>query len=100
MTALVKRVRGDLNRYKLQAADTPIDLPSVVGEVCEAIVPVIGQFAHQGLLATGALPEPERYASECSKGFMHTTCRSHATVEEAEAAEEQTYESDEDGIRR
>ena len=26
VVALLKRVRGDLNRYKLQAADTPIDL--------------------------------------------------------------------------
>ena len=41
VVALLKRVRGDLNRYTLQAADTPIDLPTVVGEVREAIVPVI-----------------------------------------------------------
>ena len=58
VVALLKRVRGDLNRYKLQAADTLIDLLTDTGEVREAIAPVIGQFAHEVFLATGALPEP------------------------------------------
>ena len=59
------------SRFKLQAADTPIDPPTVVGEVREAIAPVIGQFAHEALLATGALSQPERYSSEWEVFFAH-----------------------------
>ena len=64
VTALLKRFRGDLNRYKLQAADAPIDNQQVAAEIRESIIPVIGQFAHAGVLAKGHLPEPQPYTAE------------------------------------
>ena len=71
VAALLKRVRGDVNRYKLQAADAPIDNQQVAAEIRESIIPVIGQFAHAGLLATGLLPEPQQYAAEWEIVFAH-----------------------------
>ena len=70
-SALLKHVRGDLNRYKLQAVDAPIDNLQVAAEIRESIIPFLGQFAHAGLLATGLLLEPQQYAAEWEIFFAH-----------------------------
>ena len=43
----------------------------MAAEIRESVIPVIGQFAHAGLLAKGHLLEPAQYAAEWEIFFAH-----------------------------
>ena len=71
VAAEIKRIRGELNRLRVDAGDTPVDQDVVLREIYDVIVPVIVTYAERFGRARGVLPEVDPFTAEWEMFLAH-----------------------------
>ena len=64
VSAEIKRIRGELNRLRLEAGDAPVDQDRVLAEIHEVILPLITSYVNRFVRARGVHADQGQFSSD------------------------------------
>ena len=64
VAAEIKRIRGELNRLRLEAGDAPVDQDRVLAEIHEVMLPLITTYVNRFVRLRGVHPDPGQFSSD------------------------------------
>ena len=71
VTAELKRVRGELNKFRTEAGDAPLDQDRIRAEADEVIQPLVRAYVERFVRVRGVKPDAPQFSAEWDIYFAH-----------------------------